>query len=147
VVGADDDSQSGSSGSSPFLLKYSLLNGDLGTAQVFDEPGHQNWAVGVARLDSGCYVIAAFTGNCGSGTDSDLKLMIIDNDCPPSIAEPDANVPSVFALSAYPNPFNPTTQIEFDTPRPGNVRLAIFDLLGREVALLLDQEMTAGRIE
>jgi hypothetical protein len=43
-----------------------------------------------------------------------------------------------------PNPFNPTTTIEFEIPVDDNVRISVFDALGREVAVLLDQEMTAG---
>lgn len=53
--------------------------------------------------------------------------------------------PESFALFGnYPNPFNPATQIHFDLPEAGYVRLAVFDLLGRQIALLVDGEMTAG---
>lgn len=44
----------------------------------------------------------------------------------------------------YPNPFNPSTTIEFSIPRHGNVRLAVFDHLGREVAVLAEGEYQAG---
>ncbi len=44
-----------------------------------------------------------------------------------------AAVPEEFTLKAYPNPFNPTTTIEFTMPEAGNVSLAIFDNTGRVV--------------
>jgi hypothetical protein len=55
-------------------------------------------------------------------------------------------LPTVFALyAAYPNPFNPATTFDFDLPHTGRVRLDVFDVLGRRVATLLDDELPAGR--
>jgi hypothetical protein len=45
---------------------------------------------------------------------------------------------------AYPNPFNPTTVLTFDLPQAGRVSLMVFDLLGREVAVLTDGHLAAG---
>ncbi|MEW5800385.1 MAG: T9SS type A sorting domain-containing protein [Bacteroidota bacterium] len=44
----------------------------------------------------------------------------------------------------YPNPFNPTTTIKFGLPEAGNVTLKIYDALGREVATLVNNQLTAG---
>jgi flagellar hook assembly protein FlgD len=44
----------------------------------------------------------------------------------------------------YPNPFNPSTTIGFSMPVAGHVRIGVYDMLGREVALLQDEEIGAG---
>ncbi|MDX1547292.1 MAG: T9SS type A sorting domain-containing protein [Rhodothermales bacterium] len=63
----------------------------------------------------------------------------------PVADEEAAEVPSAITLAPnYPNPFNPTTTIEFALPRTTDVRLSVYDLLGREVALLVDGLRAAG---
>ena len=58
------------------------------------------------------------------------------------------DVPDDFALEAnYPNPFNPQTTIRFAIPEASYVRIQVFDLLGREVAMLVDGTLSAGRHE
>lgn len=44
----------------------------------------------------------------------------------------------------FPNPFNPSTAIEYTLANPGRVRLSVFDVLGREIAILADGDQTAG---
>ncbi len=57
-------------------------------------------------------------------------------------------VPDEFNLEQnYPNPFNPTTTIRFDVRTSGNVSLKVYDVLGREVAILADEYMRAGSYE
>jgi hypothetical protein len=56
--------------------------------------------------------------------------------------------PSSFSLSQnYPNPFNPSTSIKFSVPQKGNVTLKVFDLMGREVAVLINGEKETGNYE
>ncbi|MFZ1684792.1 MAG: FG-GAP-like repeat-containing protein [Candidatus Zixiibacteriota bacterium] len=56
-----------------------------------------------------------------------------------------SGLPTSFSLyPAYPNPFNPSTAISFDLPKRAGVKLIVFDVLGREVRRLVDQEMAAG---
>ena len=53
--------------------------------------------------------------------------------------------PKEFTLSQnYPNPFNPTTTIEFTLPEDGHVRLAVYDVRGRLISTLIDEEKQAG---
>jgi hypothetical protein len=57
-------------------------------------------------------------------------------------------LPTVFKLyTNYPNPFNPSTTIKYDVPNNSFVKLTIFDILGREVDQLVNQNMTPGRYD
>jgi hypothetical protein len=55
------------------------------------------------------------------------------------------NRPTSYALhAAYPNPFNPSTQIKFDLPEDSHVSLSVFDVLGRKVAQVVSDNYVAG---
>ena len=57
----------------------------------------------------------------------------------------DGALPARFALHANaPNPFGPVTTIRFDLPRPSSVRLDVFDISGRRVRALVDEQLPAG---
>lgn len=67
----------------------------------------------------------------------DVSLSVVVQDGP--------NVPKTYALSQNsPNPFNPTTVIKFALPASGNVRLAVFNVLGQQVKELVNGAMDAG---
>ncbi|MDX9858076.1 MAG: cohesin domain-containing protein [candidate division Zixibacteria bacterium] len=62
-----------------------------------------------------------------------------------SLAPPEAEVPDEFVLHQnYPNPFNPETQIGFDLPVSGSVRLSVYNVLGQQVKVLVDGDLVAG---
>ena len=62
-----------------------------------------------------------------------------------SIIQVNVGNPETFSLNQnYPNPFNPTTNISFSIPQSGFVKLSVFNLLGQEVARLVDGTMQAG---
>ena len=57
----------------------------------------------------------------------------------------DATLPETFTLQGnYPNPFNPTTQVVFDMPEAGVVKVEVYDLLGRNVLSVPTQDIAAG---
>lgn len=54
-------------------------------------------------------------------------------------------LPSQFSLSQnYPNPFNPTTNIKFNIPKSGFVKLTVFDVLGKEIQTLVNEQLSPG---
>lgn len=64
------------------------------------------------------------------------------------VVEVEVEVPTEFSLSQnYPNPFNPSTMIVFTLPTDAVVTLKVFDVLGQEVATLLNKELAAGKHE
>jgi hypothetical protein len=83
------------------------------------------------------------------------RLKMIDLDGSFSTSEPTsvdvlaesekATLPAnYFLLQNYPNPFNPTTVVSYQLPVTSRVRLTVFDLLGREISVLVDEVKPAG---
>ena len=64
----------------------------------------------------------------------------------PSIVSTASELPDQFSLQQnFPNPFNPVTNIQYQIPERGHVTLRVFDLLGKEIALLIDEVKEPGR--
>ncbi|MEK6570666.1 MAG: hypothetical protein AABZ61_04800, partial [Bacteroidota bacterium] len=64
----------------------------------------------------------------------------------PSLVQEPGSIPAEYTLSQnYPNPFNPATTIEFGIPTSENVRLVVYNVLGQQVSVLLDEFVSAGK--
>jgi hypothetical protein len=62
-----------------------------------------------------------------------------------SVSKTESLIPKALTLGNYPNPFNPTTTIQFSVEKDGKAVIKAFDLLGREVATLYDNVAQAGK--
>ncbi|NOS86185.1 MAG: T9SS type A sorting domain-containing protein [Ignavibacteria bacterium] len=59
-----------------------------------------------------------------------------------------SDIPNGYFLSQnYPNPFNPLTNIKFDIPKRSNVKISIYDILGKEISVLVNEELNPGIFE
>jgi hypothetical protein len=66
----------------------------------------------------------------------------------PTSVGSDREEPETFALlQNYPNPFNPATVVGYQLPEPSDVKLVVFDILGREVSLLVQERQPRGKYE
>ena len=55
------------------------------------------------------------------------------------------DIPSSFVLNkAYPNPFNPSTTINFGIPKDGQVEISVYDISGRHITTITDEFLSAG---
>ena len=80
---------------------------------------------------------------CGGNIISQAVMLHTTNAGGPIGIQPVINqIPGSFQLyQNHPNPFNPITRIKFDLPSPGIVRMSISDILGREVATLVNEKL------
>jgi photosystem II stability/assembly factor-like uncharacterized protein len=97
---------------------------------IFFYNNETGWVTG-GTSSTGCGGTVVTTGN---------SLIGIKNN--------NSNEPQFFSLSQnYPNPFNPSTTIKFDIPKSSRVQIAVYDILGREVQQLLNEEKKPGSYE
>jgi ASPIC and UnbV/FG-GAP-like repeat/FlgD Ig-like domain len=97
----------------------------------------------VSVIDS--VVINWPSGNETSYTSLPIDQLMLISENPLSAINGDTTLPRKVQLHrAYPNPFNPTTRIDFDLPKQARASLAIYDVAGRLIRVLRDEVMSAG---
>lgn len=95
---------------------------------------------------SGCWGVFMFPSGKIIGSDISGGLFVIKMITNPVGIGNNQNIPDEFSLRQnYPNPFNPSTTIEYSIPENTHVSLRVFDALGRQVGLLVDEYRLAGK--
>ncbi|MBT3232988.1 MAG: T9SS type A sorting domain-containing protein [Calditrichaeota bacterium] len=91
------------------------------------------------------FVYADFSGGPTAwrpGSESIVSISCSDEFSAPN----ESMIPEFYSLSnAYPNPFNSTTNIEYTLPITGHLYIGVYDISGREVAIIVNQAIPAGR--
>lgn len=90
--------------------------------------------------------IVTAADNCSDGwAVGNAGVIVKMSGNPTGISTVSSEVPSSFLLKQnYPNPFNPTTNINFSLPKSGVVTLKVYDMSGKEVAVVLNEFKSAG---
>ena len=135
----------------PLNGKTSYLSLDASTHNVQVSSPNNEEEYEVYRMDLSGYRNETLVLNL-SGSREDLRILGVDKngmtflpDVITGVETERAELPTEFALHGnYPNPFNPSTRIQFDLPENAQVRVQIVDMLGREVMSLPAQEFEAG---
>ncbi|HTK82124.1 MAG TPA: T9SS type A sorting domain-containing protein [Bacteroidota bacterium] len=90
---------------------------------------------------SNCSGSSSFSDSCYFTTPTPLAgIGIVPEETPPAVVKPAAYL----LEQNYPNPFNPTTTFRYALPNDAYVTLRIYDVLGREVAIIVDENQSAG---
>lgn len=128
--------------------------GDLNNIAIWDGT---NWsALGTGMNQNYVQTIAAVGGDLYAGglfntADGISALNIAKYSCNTVTSVEDSyenNLPGTFKLEQnYPNPFNPSSIIKYDIPKNSFVKIIVYDILGREVSVLLNEEKSPGSYE
>lgn len=120
---------------------WKIVNWDLSLGQTGNWLGNNVFEPPL-KFDS--FQLTYEAGNKSTSTVyfDDLRTAVF---APTEVEQENGNVPTKFVLQQnFPNPFNPVTQIKFSVPAASNVKLIVTDILGREVATLVNDELAAG---
>lgn len=108
--------------------------------------GVANGVSALAAHPSGRIYVGGYFNRVGDGIPAALFTVWDQTDSPVSVE--DRSMPEsasvIDLLPSYPNPFNPSTRIRFMLTVASQTRVSVYDLLGREVAVLVDAPMPAG---
>ncbi len=104
-----------------------------------------NWVVLMTSVQEEFIGLHFFDSNTGYACGSNSTIAKTTTGGVISISPISSEIPRDYMLlQNYPNPFNPLTNIKFALPKAAFVKLAVYDMLGREVEQLVNQQLTPG---
>lgn len=110
--------------------------------------GGNNWSPQVSPLNEILTDVCFTNASTGFISTWSGKVLKTTNGGITSFSQIGTEVPESFKLEQnYPNPFNPNTRIKFHMPQSGFVKLTVFNAIGKEIELLVNNEMNAGIFE
>jgi hypothetical protein len=123
-----------------------LFAGTYGNGVFLSTNNGTSWtAVNTGLANTLVYALAVSGTNLFAGIDSSGVWKRPLSEMITSVERLLTDLPTHFSLEQnYPNPFNPATTISFRLPSASFVSLKVFDVLGREVSILLVDELSAG---
>lgn len=128
-------------------VKYDTKNGGKLQHAIYDGAAHKDDAGTCITADTSRNIfIGGYTTTLTNGTDM-LAFKYLNGEII-ALETISSIVPQNFKLyQNYPNPFNPVTRILFDLSMYSSVKLTIYDMLGREVKILVNEDLKAGTYE
>jgi len=115
------------------------------SSQLIDKSGIPDTAYGICDLEKHKLYYWRVNATSAKGTSAWSETWhFTTGEMMPVLEFENTTALKYFLAQNYPNPFNPSTIIRFAIPQQAKVKLQLFDLLGREIAVLLDEEMQPG---
>lgn len=141
------------SGTSKLLKSATFINANIGWVVGVDgtilrtTDGGQNWGIQQTGIINHLNGVTFKDANIGWGVGVTGSIIKTTNGGVTFVEENEkTSLPIYLSLSQnYPNPFNPVTTIAYQIPKEGLVNLKIYDFLGKEIAILVNEVKNSGK--
>lgn len=124
--------------------KYILIDADMPSSNPIVMTGSYNFS-NAASYENDENVVLVYDSLIANQYYQEFVKRLTDAGGSIDVKKISENVPVDFDIKQnYPNPFNPATKINFQVAKLSNVKISVFDVLGREVTLLVNKQLSAG---